>query len=138
MLRGLKCIGEDMEKAYVRRAARWLAVHQNADGGWGESIASYDDPRQRGTGASTPSQTAWALMGLCAAYQADSPSVRAGVRYLMERQRDDGGWDQDLWTGTGFPRVFYLRYEYYKDYFPLMALGQYHSARFPPRVAEAP
>jgi len=134
VLRGLKCIGEDMERTYVRRAARWLTERQNPDGGWGESIASYDDPAQRGIGPSTPSQTAWAVMGLIAAYQTDSQAVRSGVRYLLQQQREDGGWEQPLWTGTGFPRVFYLSYEYYKIYFPLMALGQYHTARFPPRI----
>jgi squalene-hopene/tetraprenyl-beta-curcumene cyclase len=134
VLRGLKCIGEDMERSYVRRAARWLTERQNPDGGWGESIASYADPTQRGIGPSTPSQTAWALMGLISAYQTDSQAVRAGVRYLLQQQREDGGWDQEPWTGTGFPRVFYLSYEYYKIYFPLMALGQYHTARFPRRI----
>jgi squalene-hopene/tetraprenyl-beta-curcumene cyclase len=128
VLRGLRCIGEDMERAYVRRAARWLTAHQRPDGGWGESIASYDDPAHKGIGVSTPSQTAWAVMGLIAAHEANSTPVRAGIRYLLEHQTGEGTWEQEAWTGTGFPRVFYLNYEYYRHYFPLMALGQYAGA----------
>ena len=129
VLRGLSRIGEDMQAPSVRRAVRWFLTHQNGDGGWGESIASYDDPAQRGVGASTPSQTAWALMGLLAAGEGASPAVQAGVRYLLDRQNDSGTWDQPLWTGTGFPKVFYLNYHYYRHYFPLMALGQYRAER---------
>jgi squalene-hopene/tetraprenyl-beta-curcumene cyclase len=127
VLRGLRRVGEDMEAPYLRRAARWLADRQNDDGGWGESIASYDHPGQKGIGASTPSQTAWALMGLIAAGEAASQAVRRGVAHLIGNQRD-GTWEQALWTGTGFPRVFYLNYHYYRHYFPLMALGQYRQA----------
>jgi squalene-hopene/tetraprenyl-beta-curcumene cyclase len=129
VLRGARCIGEDPEAPYVRRAARWLEEHQNADGGWGESVASYDDPSRRGAGPSTPSQTAWALMGLFAAGGLDGAAVRRGVRWLLEAQTTDGTWAQEPWTGTGFPKVFYLNYHYYRHYFPLMALGQYHAAR---------
>ncbi len=127
VLRGLRCIGEDMQALNVRRAARWLGERQNSDGGWGESIASYDDLGPKGVGASTPSQTAWALMGLIAAGEASSPAVRRGVSHLLDRQRA-GTWEQALWTGTGFPRVFYLNYHYYRHYFPLMALAQYRAA----------
>jgi len=137
VLRGLHCIGEDMEQSYVRRAARWLIDRQNPDGGWGESIASYYDPRAKGTGPSTPSQTAWAVMGLIAAYETDSTAVRAGVRYLLDHQGEGGGWPEEPWTGTGFPRVFYLKYELYPVYFPLMALGHYAAARFPGWKGEA-
>jgi squalene-hopene/tetraprenyl-beta-curcumene cyclase len=129
VLRGLACIGEDMDAPYVRRAMRWLLAHQNPDGGWGESIASYDDPAQRGVGESTPSQTAWAVMGLLAAGQTDDPAVRRGVDYLLDGQQAGGSWRQDLWTGTGFPTVFYLNYHYYRHTFPLMALAQYRAAR---------
>jgi squalene-hopene/tetraprenyl-beta-curcumene cyclase len=132
VLRGLRCIGEDMNALYVRRAAAWLASRQNADGGWGESIASYDRPSEKGVGESTPSQTAWAVMGLIAAGEAAGPAVRRGVGYLLDRQRA-GTWEQALWTGTGFPRVFYLNYEHYRHTFPLMALAQYRAA-----VAPAP
>jgi squalene-hopene/tetraprenyl-beta-curcumene cyclase len=127
VLRGLRRIGEAMEAPYIRRAARWLADRQNDDGGWGESIASYDQPGQKGVGASTPSQTAWALMGLIAAGDVASQAVRRGIAHLLAHQQA-GTWEQALWTGTGFPRVFYLNYHYYRHYFPLMALGQYRQA----------
>jgi squalene-hopene/tetraprenyl-beta-curcumene cyclase len=129
VLRGLRAAGEDMSAPYVRRAARWLRDHQNADGGWGESIASYTDPAARGVGPSTPSQTAWGVMGLLAASGPDDPAVERGVRHLLERQDGDGTWAEEPWTGTGFPRVFYLRYHLYRHTFPLMALGQYRAAR---------
>ncbi|HXU06875.1 MAG TPA: prenyltransferase/squalene oxidase repeat-containing protein, partial [Polyangia bacterium] len=127
VLRGLRCIGEDMHAPYVRRAARWLAERQNPDGGWGESIASYDHPAEKGRGVSTPSQTAWATMGLVAAGETSTAAVRRGVSHLLEHQRA-GTWAQEPWTGTGFPRVFYLNYAYYRHYFPLMALSQYRAA----------
>jgi squalene-hopene/tetraprenyl-beta-curcumene cyclase len=125
VLRGLAAIGEDLQAPYVRRAVRWLLARQNDDGGWGESIASYDHPAQKGIGPSTPSQTAWALMGLIAAGESASPAVKRGVLHLLDRQRPDGTWEQLHWTGTGFPKVFYLNYHYYRHYFPLMALSQY-------------
>jgi squalene-hopene/tetraprenyl-beta-curcumene cyclase len=130
VLRGLRAIGEDMRQPYVQRAAHWLLQHQNADGGWGESIASYGDARWKGTGESTASQTAWAVMGLIAAGLQESPAVRRGVHHLLERQTSAGTWQQEPWTGTGFPGVFYLNYHGYRHYFPLMALGQYRAARW--------
>jgi squalene-hopene/tetraprenyl-beta-curcumene cyclase len=123
-LRGLAVIGEKMDAIYVRRAVRWLVDHQNGDGGWGESIASYDDLSKKAVGESTSSQTAWAIMGLMAAGEVASPAVRRGVAWLLERQ-SAGTWEQIPWTGTGFPKVFYLNYHFYRHYFPLMALGQY-------------
>jgi squalene-hopene/tetraprenyl-beta-curcumene cyclase len=129
VLRGVANIGEDLQAPYVRRGVSWLLDHQNRDGGWGESIASYDDPSRRGAGASTPSQTAWALMGLIAGGEADHPAVRRGTRWLLDRQDAAGTWAQEPWTGTGFPRVFYLNYHYYRHYFPLMALAQLAKAR---------
>jgi squalene-hopene/tetraprenyl-beta-curcumene cyclase len=128
VLRGLRSAGEDMEAPYIRRAARWLRTHQNHDGGWGESIASYTDPAARGVGPSTPSQTAWGIMGLLAVAGPDDPAVRRGVRHLIERQDAAGTWEQRPWTGTGFPGVFYLDYHLYRHTFPLMALGQYKAA----------
>jgi len=125
VLRGLKLIGEDMSKGYVRRAVEWFKHHQNSDGGWGESIASYDEPKLKGEGESTKSQTAWALMGLLAANQGHSQAVRRGVQYLLDTQTPDGTWEEEPWTGTGFPKVFYLKYHYYRHYFPMMALAQY-------------
>lgn len=125
VLSGLAQAGEEMEKPYVRKAVAWLKACQNSDGGWGETCYSYDDPSLAGKGASTPSQTAWSLLGLMAAGELDSPEVKRGVIFLVTRQNPSGGWDEKLFTGTGFPRVFYLRYCGYALYFPLWALGTY-------------
>ncbi len=125
VLRGLQCIGEDMEQPYIRRAVAWLKGAQNADGGWGESVRSYDDPAYKGIGQSTASQTAWALMGLLAAGEVHSPEVARGIQYLLDHQELNGTWREELYTGTGFPKVFYLRYHFYRHYFPLMALGMF-------------
>jgi squalene-hopene/tetraprenyl-beta-curcumene cyclase len=113
--------GADM----VRKAAAWMRGVQNPDGGWGESCGSYDDPTQRGVGPSTPSQTAWAILGLLAAGDTRSDSVARGIAYLLRTQKKDGSWDEPLCTGTGFPRVFYLAYHLYRDYFPLLAFTTY-------------
>lgn len=128
VLRGLQAIGENMNAPYVRRAVRWLEQHQNPDGGWGETLLSYADPSLAGKGESMPSQTAWALLGLVAAGEARSPATARGIRYLLEAQRPDGSWDDPLWNGTGFPRVFFLKYHLYPVYFPLWALGVYREA----------
>lgn len=122
VLVGLKAIGFDMASPPVRCAVRWLHDVQNADGGWGETCASYDDPSQAGIGPSTASQTAWALLGL---HSAGEHNVKAGIQYLLSTQCDDGCWPEDAFTGTGFPKVFYLRYHMYPIYFPLMALAKY-------------
>ena len=100
-------------------------MFQNPDGGWGESCMSYDEPTTKGIGASTPSQTAWAVMGLLAAGDTRSDAVARGIAYLLRTQRKDGGWDESEYTGTGFPRVFYLAYHLYRVYFPLLALTTY-------------
>jgi squalene-hopene/tetraprenyl-beta-curcumene cyclase len=121
---GLMAVGVPATDTRVLRAVAWLKRHQQECGGWGESPASYDDPLLRGQGTPTASQTAWAILGLCAAGEADSAAVDTGVRYLLDTQREDGGWDEELFTGTGFPRVFYLRYHLYCIYFPLMALSR--------------
>lgn len=128
VLRGLQAIGENMNAPYVRRAVQWLEEHQNVDGGWGETLLSYADPALAGKGESIPSQTAWALLGLLAAGEARSPAVARGIRYLVETQRPDGSWDDPRWNGTGFPRVFFLKYHLYPVYFPLWALGVYREA----------
>lgn len=125
VLIGLEAIGFDMDHPLVRRAVRWLNEVQQASGGWGESCHSYDDPSTAGQGPTTASQTAWALLGLIAAGEADSDSVRAGIQFLIERQRPDGNWHEDEFTGTGFPKVFYLKYHLYRLYFPLMALARF-------------
>jgi squalene-hopene/tetraprenyl-beta-curcumene cyclase len=129
VLRGLRAIGEDTEGEYVRRAVRWLLASQNEDGGWGETLASYDEPEQAGRGESIPSQTAWALLALLAAGEADAPGVERGIHYLLATQDPDGTWTDPLWNGTGFPRVFYLKYHFYAKYFPLWALGVYRRGR---------
>ncbi|CND58398.1 Squalene--hopene cyclase [Mycobacterium tuberculosis] len=112
------------EKPAIRRAVAWLEDHQNPDGGWGEDLRSYDDPAWIGRGASTPSQTAWALLALLAAGER-SAAVDAGVRWLVENQRPDGNWDEDQFTGTGFPGDFYINYHLYRLVFPISALGRY-------------
>ncbi|MFV2177871.1 squalene--hopene cyclase [Actinomadura sp. LOL_016] len=108
----------------IRRAVRWLERHQRADGGWGEDLRSYDDPGWIGRGTSTPSQTAWALLALLAAGER-GPAVDRGVRWLIEHQRPDGTWDEDHFTGTGFPGDFYINYHLYRLVFPVSALGRY-------------
>ena len=122
-IRGLTCIGIGCDDPMIRRGAQWLAGAQNEDGGWGESCDSYYDPSLKGLGPSTPSQTAWALMGLMCAGERDSESVRRGFDYLIRTQKADGTWDEDEFTGTGFPKVFFLRYHLYRHSFPTMALG---------------
>ncbi len=121
-LRGLQAAQAADAMDAVRKAARWLASVQNSDGGWGESCASYVHNRFVGA-ASTPSQTAWALLGLLAAGpSASSESLERGVRHLVDTQGADGTWDEESATGTGFPNVFYLQYTMYRIYFPLLAL----------------
>ena len=102
---------------------------QNPDNGWGETCYTYNDPSLAGRGASTPSQTAWALLALMAAGELKSTAVHRGIHYLLSNQNDRGGWDERHFTGTGFPNVFYLRYHGYSYYFPLWALGVYRRLR---------
>jgi squalene-hopene/tetraprenyl-beta-curcumene cyclase len=137
VLRGLEAIGIDHLEPQIQQAAEWIRMVQNADGGWGESCGTYDEPDTRGIGVSTPSQTAWALLGLLAAGDDRSDSIAKGVRWLLTRQRPDGSWDetmgegatsQSIITGTGFPKVFYLAYTMYRHYFPLLALTTYKRA----------
>jgi squalene-hopene/tetraprenyl-beta-curcumene cyclase len=124
-LDGLAAIGENLHAPYVRRAVEWLKARQNADGGWGETVASYDDESLAGQGESTPSQTAWAVLGLLSADGPRSAAVERGVDWLVRKQGSDGTWTERPFTGTGFPRHFYLRYHLYRHYFPLMALGRW-------------
>jgi squalene-hopene/tetraprenyl-beta-curcumene cyclase len=112
----------------LRRAVAWLEQVQNRDGGWGEDMRSYADPAWRGRGESTPSQTAWALLALLAAGDAPEATER-GVRWLVESQRADGGWDEEPFTGTGFPNDFHIKYHLYALHFPVMALGRYLGGR---------
>jgi len=120
---GLKSAGEDLTDRRYVPTVEWLRGRQNPDGGWGELPRSYDEPERKGEGPSTPSQTAWALMALFATGDTNSPSIRRGIDYLLARQQDDGSWDDEYWTGTGFPKVFYLRYHLYATYFPLWSLS---------------
>jgi squalene-hopene/tetraprenyl-beta-curcumene cyclase len=129
VLRGLRAVGEDMNAHYVQRAVRWLTSHQNADGGWGETCESYTNASLAGCGPSIPSQTVWALLALFAAGHTTGPVVENGVEYLLATQHPDGSWNDPLWNGTGFPRVFFLKYHLYAAYFPLWALGVYRSSR---------
>ena len=125
VLRGLEAIGIDHHEPPIQHAAEWLRSVQNPDGGWGETCGSYDDPNIKGVGPSTASQTAWAIMGLLAAADTRSDSVARGIAYLLKNQKKDGSWDEPFFTGTGFPRVFYLKYHLYRQYFPLLALTEY-------------
>ena len=136
VLRGLEAMGYWNHEPEVQNAAEWIRMVQNGDGGWGETCGSYDDPSTRGIGPSTPSQTAWAVLGLLAAGDTRSDSVAKGIRWLVDKQTDEGTWDESaegrngesVYTGTGFPRVFYLAYHLYRDYFPLLALTTYERA----------
>ncbi len=119
--------GVPPEDPALQRAVRWLESCQNDDGGWGEHLDSYADASRRGRGESTPSQTAWALLALLAAGAGES--VERGVQWLVERQRPDGGWDEEPFTGTGFPNDFYIKYHLYSLHFPVMALGRFVERR---------
>ena len=129
VLRGLRAIGVDMKQDWLVRAREWLESCQNEDGGWGETCASYDDPMLKGKGPSTASQTAWAVMGLCAAGAIHTKAVKRGINYLVHRQNRDGSWTEPETTGTGFPKVFYLKYDMYRNNFPLLALATYDNYR---------
>ncbi len=129
VLSGLRAIGVDMTAPWIQKSVIWLESVQNSDGGWGESCNSYADAGTAGQGESAASQTAWALMALLQAGESDSLSVVRGVNWLIRHQREDGVWDEPFHTGTGFPRVFYLRYHGYFKYFPLWALGMYRNVK---------
>ncbi|MGA2286454.1 MAG: prenyltransferase/squalene oxidase repeat-containing protein, partial [Dehalococcoidia bacterium] len=129
VLPSLVAAGGGGAQGHVERAAGWLTRMQHDDGGWGETCATYHDPSLKGLGPSTASQTAWALLGLVAGGKCDAACVRAGVDYLLRNQSADGGWPERDFTGTGFPRAFYLRYGLYSTYFPLLALSTVRSNR---------
>jgi squalene-hopene/tetraprenyl-beta-curcumene cyclase len=109
----------------VADAVRWLAEHQNADGGWGEDLRSYVEPGWSGRGTSTASQTAWALIALLAAGERENAATRRGAEWLALHQTEEGTWDEPWYTGTGFPWDFSLNYHLYRHVFPLTALGRY-------------
>jgi squalene-hopene/tetraprenyl-beta-curcumene cyclase len=125
-LRALETLGLQKE-AESQRAVAWLRAVQNPDGGFGESCASYHDPQLKARGQSTASQTAWALVGLLAAGETSEPAVKQAVGYLLDQQRENGTWAEAAFTGTGFPRVFYLKYHLYRNVFPLYALARYRN-----------
>jgi squalene-hopene/tetraprenyl-beta-curcumene cyclase len=131
-LPALEAAGFPPDHPAVRRAVAWLERHQNEDGGFGEDCRSYDRGEEgrswRGRGASTASQTAWALMGLVSAGAARTQAAARAATWLCERQRPDGDWDEEHFTGTGFPRDFLIRYHLYRIVWPVIALGRYREA----------
>jgi len=134
---GLSAVEIGKDDPAIIAGAHWLLACQQPCGGWGETPESYADPRLRGQGPPTASQTAWAMMGLLAAGLENHPSVVRGVQFLVDRQQADGTWDEPEFTGTGFPRVFYLRYHYYPVYFPLMALARWAATAAAPLAETA-
>ena len=131
VLSALSLIAPTRCRTEIQRGAAWLISCQNDDGGWGETCASYNDPNLKGQGTSTASQTAWALIGLMAAVGGSKfdgqTAISKGIEYLIKTQRADGTWDEDYFTGTGFPGHFYLKYHLYQQYFPLQALARYQN-----------
>ncbi|MBF2029902.1 MAG: squalene--hopene cyclase [Oscillatoriales cyanobacterium C42_A2020_001] len=131
VLSALSLIAPDTHRREIERGAAWLVTCQNRDGGWGETCFSYNNRTYMGQGDSTASQTAWAITGLLAAGDAlgkyEMEAIQRGVQYLLETQRPDGSWDEDYFTGTGFPCHFYLKYHLYLQHFPLTAIGRYRS-----------
>ena len=130
VLCGLASIGEDLSQPYIQHAVNWLKSKQNLDGGWGESCESYHNPSLAGIGVSTPSQTGWALLALMAVNEVESPAVKRGIDYLLTTQKFDGTWDEEQFTGTGFPKYFMIRYHIYRNCFPLSALGTYRRMKY--------
>ncbi|OLP19698.1 squalene--hopene cyclase [Leptolyngbya sp. 'hensonii'] len=133
VLAALALVAPKTHRSDIERGAAWLVQCQNANGGWGETCFSYNDRALMGQGDSTASQTAWALIGLLAAGEATGryaeDEIDRGVTYLLETQRSDGTWDENYFTGTGFPCHFYLKYHLYQQHFPLTALGRYRVQR---------
>jgi squalene-hopene/tetraprenyl-beta-curcumene cyclase len=128
VLCALNAAGIDHKSPEMRKAADWLISIQNPDGGWGEDGASYKlGYRGYEPAPSTSSQTAWALLSLMATGDVGHPAVRRGIEYLGRTQGADGLWEEDLFTATGFPRVFYLRYHGYRKFFPLWAMARYRN-----------
>jgi len=125
VLRGLRALPLNMHEAWLLKARDWLESVQREDGGWGERCNTYDDPVFKGQGPSTASQTAWALMGLCAFDDPSRESIKRGIEYLVRTQNKDGSWTEHETTGTGFPKVFYLKYDMYRNSWPLLALATY-------------
>ncbi len=127
VLRGLRALGLNMREPWLMKARAWLDSVQLEDGGWGERCDTYNDPVFKGQGPSTPSQTAWAVMGLCAFDDPNMASLQRGIEYLVRTQSTDGSWPELETTGTGFPRVYYLKYDMYRNSWPLLALATYRN-----------
>ena len=127
VLCALNAAGSPAEDPAVRRAVDWLVSVQREDGGWGEDEESYADASPGLYKEPTPSQTAWAVLGLMAAGEAENPAVARGIAYLARTQRPDGEWEEKPYTAVGFPKVFYLKYHGYRLYFPLLALARYRT-----------
>ncbi len=125
VLRGLHRLGLDMGEPWLRKAGAWIESVQHADGGWGERCDTYEDPVFKGRGPSTASQTAWAVMALCTFGDPNRPSLVRGIEYLLNTQNSDGSWTEDETTGTGFPKVYYLKYDMYRNSWPLLAFATY-------------
>ena len=126
VLRALETISLTAQD-YCKRAVSWLQAVQKPDGSFGESLRSYDVEAVKGQGNSTPSQTAWGLIGLLAAADPGDRSILKAAEYLVEQQNEDGSWDENEFTGTGFPCVFYLKYHLYRNSFPVYALARFHN-----------
>ncbi len=114
-------------KDYCKRAVNWLKNVQKPDGSFGESLHSYHDPRTKGQGNSTPSQTAWGLIGLLASADPGDPAIAKAASWLVQQQNQDGSWGEADFTGTGFPCVFYLKYHLYRNSFPVYALARFRN-----------
>jgi len=127
VLRGLRALNIDMYQPWLLKARDWLESVQHEDGGWGERCNTYDDPVFKGQGPSTASQTAWAVMGLCAFDDPHRPSIQRGIEYLIRAQNADGSWTEHETTGTGFPKVFYLKYDMYRNSWPLLAMATFRN-----------
>jgi squalene-hopene/tetraprenyl-beta-curcumene cyclase len=125
VFRGMRALKWDMNEEWLQRGKKWLEGVQHPDGGWGERCNTYDDPIYKGQGPSTASQTAWAVMGLCAFDDPENPALKLGIEYLIRTQNADGSWTEHETTGTGFPKVFYLKYDMYRNAWPLLALATY-------------
>ncbi|MBT6116515.1 MAG: squalene--hopene cyclase [Rhodospirillaceae bacterium] len=127
VLCALNAVREDMNQPYIRKAVDWLKARQRDGGGWGEDGASYWEETRDACKDSTPSQTAWAVLGLMAAGEVESPEVRRGIEYLARHPREGAKWDESLFNAVGFPRIFYITYHGYSRYFPLWALARYRN-----------